>query len=83
MLQHVRVQNIALIDEADIDFDEGMNALTGETGAGKSILLGAINLALGKRAGKDIVRDTSRGAEVDLLFNDDRAEVKEIGRAHV
>ena len=77
MLQHVRVQNIALIDEADIDFDEGMNALTGETGAGKSILLGAINLALGKRAGKDIVRDTSRGAEVDLLFNDDRAEVKE------
>ena len=78
MLQHVRVQNIALIDEADIDFDEGMNALTGETGAGKSILLGAINLALGKRAGKDIVRDTTRGAEVDLLFYDEREEVRQI-----
>ncbi len=75
MLQHVRVQNIALIDEAAFDLDRGLNVLTGETGAGKSILLGAIHLALGSRAGKDIIRDTSRGASVDLLFSEVAPEV--------
>lgn len=77
MLQHVRVQNIALIDEAAFDLDQGLNVLTGETGAGKSILLGAIHLALGSRAGKDIIRDTARGASVDLLFSDVAPKVLE------
>lgn len=75
MLTHIRVQNIALIDEADIDLEEGLNVLTGETGAGKSILLGAINLALGARSSKDTVRDPSRAAEVALLFTDYKPEV--------
>ena len=77
MLSHIRVQNIALIDEAKIDLEEGLNALTGETGAGKSILLGAISLALGQRGSKDAVRDPSRAAEVALLFTDYK-EVKEV-----
>ncbi|MBQ7059334.1 MAG: DNA repair protein RecN [Firmicutes bacterium] len=77
MLSHIRVQNIALIDEAEIDLEEGLNALTGETGAGKSILLGAISLALGQRGSKDAVRDPSRAAEVALLFTDYKNEVKE------
>ena len=78
MLSHIRVQNIALIDEAKIDLEEGLNALTGETGAGKSILLGAISLALGQRGSKDAVRDPSRAAEVALLFTDYKKEVKEV-----
>ena len=47
MLLHLHVKNLALIDEAEVDFTEGLNILTGETGAGKSILIGSINLALG------------------------------------
>lgn len=77
MLTHIRVRNIALIDETDIDLDEGLNVLTGETGAGKSILLGAVSLALGAKASRDIVRDPSRKAEVVLLFSEDRPSVLE------
>lgn len=77
MLRRVRVRNIALIDEADIEFDGGLNVLTGETGAGKSILMGAINLALGARVGKEIMREPSKGASVDLEFSETRREVLE------
>ena len=55
MLQNLHVKNIALIDETEVDFGQGLNILTGETGAGKSILLGSVGLALGsfeKRGGK-------------------------------
>ena len=77
MLSHIRVQNIALIDEAEIDLEEGLNVLTGETGAGKSILLGAISLALGQRGSKDAVRDPAKAAEVALVFSGYKNEVKE------
>lgn len=50
MLIHLHVKNFALIDEIEADFTHGLNILTGETGAGKSILLGSINLALGGKA---------------------------------
>ena len=49
MLQNLHVKNLALIDEAEVDFERGLNILTGETGAGKSIILGSVNLALGGR----------------------------------
>jgi len=75
MLSHVRVQNIALMDEVEIDFQEGLNVITGETGAGKSILLGALSLALGGRNSKDVVRDQSRPAEVVLQFYEENSEV--------
>ncbi|MCF0135261.1 MAG: DNA repair protein RecN [Lachnospiraceae bacterium] len=77
MLQHVRVQNIALIDEASFHLNHGLNVLTGETGAGKSILLGAIQLALGSRADKNVMRDPSKGAFVELLFHEDKKELLE------
>ena len=49
MLVHLHVKNLALIEEAEVDFEEGLNILTGETGAGKSILIGSVNLALGQK----------------------------------
>lgn len=68
MLAEIRVQNIALIDEVTVDLEDGLNILTGETGAGKSILLGAINLALGARNARETVRDPEKSAGVELLF---------------
>lgn len=69
MLTHLRVKNIALIDDIALDLDEGLNILTGETGAGKSIILGAVNLALGGRVSKDMLGDSTIPAQVDLLFD--------------
>lgn len=68
MLETLRVQNYALIDELEVDFREGFNVLTGETGAGKSIVVGALNLVLGARAERDAVRDGAERAKVDALF---------------
>ena len=73
MLTNLYVKNLALIDEIDIDFEKGLTVLTGETGAGKSIILGAINIALGAKVSGDIVRDESKEAVVQLgfYFDDD------------
>ena len=62
MLQNLHVKNLALIDEIEVDFDEGLNILTGETGAGKSIILGSVNLALGGKYTKDMIREGKREA---------------------
>ena len=53
MLQHLHVKNLALIEEAEIDFTKGLNILTGETGAGKSLLIGSVQLALGGKVAKE------------------------------
>ena len=73
MLTNLYVKNLALIDEIDIDFDKGLTVLTGETGAGKSIILGAVNIALGGKVSGDIVRDESKEAvaQLSFYFNDD------------
>ena len=71
MLINLHVKNLALIDEADVFFDEGLNILTGETGAGKSILLGSINLALGAKASHDMLGKHGDYASVELLFQVD------------
>lgn len=55
MLQNLHVKNLALIDEVEVDFGPGLNILTGETGAGKSIILGSVNLALGGRYNADML----------------------------
>ena len=68
MLESLRVKNLALIEEAEVDFKEGLNVLTGETGAGKSILIGSINLALGAKADKDLIRTGKEFAFVELVF---------------
>lgn len=69
MLESLHVKNLALIDECEINFTEGLNILTGETGAGKSILLGSVNLALGQRADKDMIRNGCEEASVELVFS--------------
>lgn len=68
MLQNLHVKNLALIDEAEVEFGEGLNILTGETGAGKSIIIGSINLALGEKVSKEMLRDSGDAALVELVF---------------
>ncbi len=68
MLQSLHVKNLALIDEVEVTFGEGLNILTGETGAGKSIIIGSINLALGAKADKDMIRTGAEYALVELVF---------------
>lgn len=68
MLENLHVKNLALIDEIEIDFRSGLNILTGETGAGKSILLGSVNLALGGRYSADMLRTGARFGLVELTF---------------
>lgn len=68
MLISLHVKNLALIKETEVNFKEGLNILSGETGAGKSIIIGSINLALGARADKDLIRTGAEYALVELVF---------------
>ena len=72
MLQSLHVKNLALIDEIEVTFNKGLNILTGETGAGKSIIIGSINLALGAKADKDMIRTGAEYALVELVFTVDK-----------
>lgn len=69
MLRNLHVENFALIDSLDLSFESGFTVLTGETGSGKSILLGALNLILGERADYGVIRDTSKKTSVEATFN--------------
>lgn len=68
MLLSLHVKNLALVEEAEIEFGKGLNILTGETGAGKSIILGSVNLALGAKAGKEVIGRYGDYAFVELAF---------------
>lgn len=68
MLIHLHVKNYALIDEINVDFDDNLNILTGETGAGKSIIIGSINAVLGGKVSKDMIRTGCDSALIELLF---------------
>ena len=68
MLVHLHVRNLALIEDIEVEFGPGLNILTGETGAGKSILLGSMQLILGGRSAKDMIRTGASNALVELLF---------------
>lgn len=74
MLASLHVKNLALINEAEVDFTKGLNILTGETGAGKSLLLGSINLALGKKMSREMIREGADYGLVELIFTVDRQE---------
>ena len=76
MLESLHVKNLALIDEAEVDFGRGLNILTGETGAGKSIIIGSINLALGAKADKEYIRTGAEYALVELVFSLNEAQQK-------
>src|SRR3954464_12647465 len=79
MLQTLRIRNLALLDEVSLDFEAGFTAVTGETGAGKSILLGALSLLAGERADKTIIRQGAAATEVEAsLFFADAREIDEL-----
>ena len=69
MIKSVLIKNFILIDELFLEFDNGFNVLTGETGAGKSIILKAIDTALGARVSKDVIFDKTKPALIELTFN--------------
>lgn len=75
MLHSIHVKNMAVIREEEILFSEGLNILTGETGAGKSILLGSVNLALGAKADKNLIRSGSEQALAELEFSVEEPEI--------
>ena len=68
MLTHLHVKNLALIEEAEIDFSDGLNILTGETGAGKSIVIGSVGLALGDKLSRELLREGADYGLVELVF---------------
>ncbi len=77
MLNSLHVKNLALIEETEVHFDKGLNILTGETGAGKSVIIGSINLALGAKADKDMIRTGKESALIELVFTLDDAAQRE------
>ena len=77
MLQNLHVKNIALIDETEVDFGQGLNILTGETGAGKSILLGSVGLALGGKYSSDLLRNGAENGLVELTFSVDDGQIRQ------
>lgn len=81
MLQNLHVKNLALIDETEVEFGPGLNILSGETGAGKSIIIGSINLALGEKVQKEMLRDNGEAALVELIFFVEDADTIEDIRA--
>ena len=68
MLSDLRIVNLALVEQETLRFTRGLNALTGETGAGKSVIVGSINLALGMRASSDMIRTGADAAYVEATF---------------
>ncbi len=78
MLQHLYIKNYALIDELDIDFPTGFSVITGETGAGKSIILGAIGLLLGNRADVKAIKPGERKCVIEAHFNISGYKLKEL-----
>ena len=75
MLEYLRIRNLALIEDAELDFAPGMNVLTGETGAGKSFILKALGFLLGDRLGADMVRQGAEKAQVEAQFLMDGREI--------
>ncbi|MBR5337201.1 MAG: DNA repair protein RecN [Lachnospiraceae bacterium] len=78
MLINLHVKNFALIDDCEIDFKEGLNILTGETGAGKSIIIDSVGACLGARVSKEVIRDESAPAFVELVFSAEEGSVRKV-----
>lgn len=83
MLLELHVKNLALIERADVEFGQGLNILTGETGAGKSIIIGSVNLALGQKAAKDIIRSGADQGYVELVFSVSEERKKELEKFEI
>ncbi|MBO5495216.1 MAG: AAA family ATPase, partial [Eubacterium sp.] len=70
MLKTLEIENIAVIEKAEVEFSNGLNVLTGETGAGKSIVVDSINAILGERTSRELVRHGAENAYVSAYFED-------------
>ena len=77
MLLGLRVKNFALIREASLSFDTGFTVLSGETGAGKSILIDSISALLGAKTGRDMIRNGEEAAYLELIFSVRQKELRE------
>src|ERR1700704_5345306 len=75
MLRFLSIKSLAVIDAADVEFGPGLNVLTGETGAGKSILVEAVGLLLGGRASGDLVRTGEDAASIEAIFESDDEDI--------
>jgi len=80
MLAHIHICNLGIIEDVEIDFDKGLNILTGETGAGKTLIIGAISMICGGKASKDIIRNGEEKAFVEALFYVEDEKLKSILR---
>ena len=78
MIRQLSINNIAVIDTANIDFDKGFNLLTGETGAGKSIVIDSLNMLKGERTSKDIIRNGEKKASVHAVLDVNDEAAREI-----
>lgn len=78
MLSNLKIENVAVIEKADISFENGLNILTGETGAGKSIVIDSINAVLGERTSKDLIRTGEKTAKVSAFFENVSPHIKDI-----
>src|SRR5689334_15326588 len=78
MLISLRIRNLALVDDLTLELASGFNAISGETGAGKSIIIGALNLVLGERADRDLIRTGADSCAVEAVF--DVRRVRKIGK---
>ena len=78
MLTSLSIKNYALIDNLDVKFNNGLTIITGETGAGKSILLGGLSLILGKRADLNSIKDTSKKCVIEAIFDVTNYNLKEL-----
>ena len=78
MLVSLHVKNMALIREAEVEFGKGLNIMTGETGAGKSIVIGSVNIALGTGNFKDYVPEDADYALVELVFTTNSPRVRQM-----
>src|SRR6187431_2234715 len=75
MLRFLSIKRLAVIDAVEVEFDRGLNVLTGETGAGKSILVEAVGLLLGGRASADLVRTGEDSASIEAIFESHGEEI--------
>lgn len=78
MLKSLHIENFAIVDEANVSFDQGLNVITGETGVGKSLIVDALSIALGERAFKDFIRDGYPSAIVEAVFEVTPAKLKQL-----
>src|ERR1700679_1695943 len=75
MLTTLRIKNLALVPDLTLEFQPGCNVITGETGAGKSIIIGALNLVLGERADRSLIRSGSDSCSIEAVFDTTRLKV--------